>query len=453
MRNKIYFQSGTLIALLLLFSGCEKFLDEKSDKRLAVPATLADLQALLDNDGVMNHNMPGSGEISSDNYYLTDADYNSTSQEHLRRMYIWEKDDLFAPGSSSNDWNYLFKAVYAANSVLEEGEKIRTPDNTAGVLALKGQALFFRAFAYLDAVQIWTLGYDPATADTDLGLPLRLDPDFNKASARASLRQTYQQILDDIQIAIPLLPIKPLHAVRASKPAAYGLMARVFLNMRDYKQAGLYADSSLQLFNTLIDYNTLNAAAAYPLPRFNSEVIFERVLATPSMITKGRIHPDLYTQYASNDLRKSVFFRSNPDGSFAFKGPYLGTFALWGGLTSSEMLLIRAECAARNGNINGALSDLNTLMAKRWKAGTFVSITASTPDAALKLVLTERRKELLMRGLRWPDLKRLNKEGSGITLTRKVGGVTYILPPNDLRYALPIPEDVISRSGMTQNHR
>ena len=71
----------------------------------------------------------------------------------------------------------------------------------------------------------------------------------------------------------------------------------------------------------------------------------------------------------------------------------------------------------------------------------------------MALILLERRKELLMRGLRWMDLKRLNMEGAAITLTRTVNGQVYTLPPNDLRYALPIPEDVIAISGMQQNPR
>ncbi|SEM08104.1 hypothetical protein SAMN05216436_101351 [bacterium A37T11] len=56
-----------------------------------------------------------------------------------------------------------------------------------------------------------------------------------------------------------------------------------------------------------------------------------------------------------------------------------------------------------------------------------------------------------MRGLRWMDIKRLNKEGANITLTRNLNGQIYTLPPNDPRFALPIPEDVIDLSGMQQN--
>jgi hypothetical protein len=72
---------------------------------------------------------------------------------------------------------------------------------------------------------------------------------------------------------------------------------------------------------------------------------------------------------------------------------------------------------------------------------------------ALNIILIERRKELLMRGLRWMDIKRLNKEDAGIVMKRTINGQTYTLLPNDLRYSFPIPEDVISLSGMQQNPR
>ena len=67
------------------------------------------------------------------------------------------------------------------------------------------------------------------------------------------------------------------------------------------------------------------------------------------------------------------------------------------------------------------------------------------------MVLLERRKELTLRGLRLSDIKRLNKEGRGITLTRIVNGVAYTLPANSARFANPIPENIIEISGMEQN--
>ncbi|WP_343609398.1 RagB/SusD family nutrient uptake outer membrane protein [Chryseobacterium oranimense] len=112
-----------------------------------------------------------------------------------------------------------------------------------------------------------------------------------------------------------------------------------------------------------------------------------------------------------------------------------------------------AECKIRLNRVEEGMNDLNNLLIKRWKTGTFVPITANSQAEALDIVLKERRKELLIRGLRWPDLKRYNRDGANITLTRTVKGQTYTLPPNDLRYAIAIPEDIITLSGMPQNPR
>jgi hypothetical protein len=115
--------------------------------------------------------------------------------------------------------------------------------------------------------------------------------------------------------------------------------------------------------------------------------------------------------------------------------------------------LIRAECSARLENPTGAMKDLNTLMEKRWNNKvSYPVITAANAEDALRKVLVERQKELFLRGQRWNDLRRLNKDDRfKVTLTRTIGGVTYTLEPNSYKYTLPIPDDVIQLSGMEQN--
>ena len=127
-----------------------------------------------------------------------------------------------------------------------------------------------------------------------------------------------------------------------------------------------------------------------------------------------------------------------------FKGSYAqSTSVHFSGITTAEMYLVRAECYARKGNKDAALADLNTLLVRRWKAGSFIPVTAATSQDAFNKIMIERRKELLMRSLRWVDLKRLNKEGANIVLKRVENGQTYTLLPNANYYALPIPKDII----------
>lgn len=448
--------TGIVLALLVTGSSisCKKYLDAKPNKQLMVPSTVEDLQALLDSYKTVNESDPAAAEMSSDNYYLTDPDWNTLSEDQ-RRLYTWEADRVFPLWP--NQWSYAYEPVFIANTVLDNYEQVaQQTKNVAALNNVKGQALFHRAKAFSHIAFVWAPAYDQTTANTDLGIPLRLSSDFNELSVRASVAQTYKQIVSDLLEATSLLPVSQVSVLRPSKPAAYGLLSRIYLSMRRYELAGLYADSALQLNSVLLDYNTINANLARPFARFNKEVVMDTYAGNFPTLSNNRAKIDslLYASYAVNDLRRTVFFRSNNNGSYGFKGTYSGGTAGFTGIANDENYLIRAECHARAGRVTEAMNDLNTLLITRWKVNSFVPFTASSPAEALAIILLERRKELLYRGLRWMDLKRLNKEGAAITIKRVVNnGNVYTLAPNDLRYAVAIPEDLLQISGMPQNPR
>ncbi|ERJ57937.1 RagB/SusD family nutrient uptake outer membrane protein [Sphingobacterium paucimobilis] len=443
------------LALFGMLVSCERFLDTKPDQKLVVPSTIQDLQGILDSYLRVNQYEPSAAEVSADNYYLTDADWDGLAREVYRRMYVWEKDNLFEAGTG--EWSYCYDNVFRANTVLDNLDKIKLSTGEQEAFDnLKGQALALRARSFLKVAGVWAQAYDEKTADTDLGIPIRLNSDFNTISTRSTLRETYMQIISDLKASIPLLPVSQLHVLRTNKAAAYGLLARTYLFMGKYDEAGIYADSCLQLYDKLLDYNLLNKALAYPVNQFNEEVILSTRMLTPSSMgnTKAKIDPLLIQSYHAHDLRSSIFFKSNNNGTYGFKGGYEGAGSLFDGIATDEMFLIRAECAARSGQISEAMKDLNHLMVHRWdNAKLFVPYVADTKEKTVELVLLERRKELLMRGLRWMDIKRLNKKGADITLKRTVKGKEYSITPNDVRFALPIPNDVIALTGMKQNPR
>ncbi|MEJ5146418.1 RagB/SusD family nutrient uptake outer membrane protein [Sphingobacterium sp. MYb388] len=450
-----------IIALMLCvsFYSCNKILEEKSDNKLVVPTTLMDLQSILDNASRNVFSDPGEGEVSSDDYYLTEKDYMSLTSEQYRRMYTWEADYIFE--DRSNSWTYSYASVYSANTVLERIQEIqRNSANGNSYDDIKGQAYYLRAKSMLQLAALFLPAFDEQSAQNDLGLPIRQKTDFNIPTTRSSVKETYHVILSDLEQATILLPITPKHVIRSSKPAAFGLLARTYLWMRKYDQAEVAASSCLQYYNILLDYNKISNAPEYPFSQFNGESIIFSVIGMPTNILQpdiARIPDELYSQYKEGDLRKELYFKKNNDGTVHFRGSYSGNLTLFGGVSTNEIILIKSESLARQSKYLEALATLRELMVKRWKVGyvddPLIEGKIHNADEALAVILKERRKELLMRGLRWMDIKRLNKEGQNISLRRFIGGNEFILKPNDKRYALAIPEDIILLTGIQQNPR
>ena len=444
--KKINFLS--LTAAIFLMISCSRYLDEKSDSSLATPETLEDNQAMLDRYYVLGINAT-SGEICADDIYVSDADFNTMPTEPQKRLYTWQPDHVSL--ASGNDWENCFAKINIFNTVLYNIDhyQISNADN------LKGQALVFRAASYLEAAQIWCLAYDQQSASTRKGLPLRLDPDLNIPSVRSSLQQTYDHILSDLHTAVSLLPVNQIAVSRPSKVTALGYLTRAYLYMGDYENALKYGKEALLNYNTLMDYNSLNAAASYPFKEMNEEVLLPTSMAYSPFLTssKAKVDPALYQSYHSDDLRKILFFRILPTEEVLFKGNYSGSSGRMTCIATDELYLSVAEAYAQLNKVQEGMEILNQLLIKRWKAGTFIPFTATTRDEAVALIRKERRKELLFRGLRWADVKRYNREGANIVLSKTVNGETFLLLPNDLRYAIAIPEDIIGMTGMPQNDR
>ncbi|HWI90102.1 MAG TPA: RagB/SusD family nutrient uptake outer membrane protein [Flavisolibacter sp.] len=453
----ILYRLTCLLIVVSFTASCKKYLDAKSNSKLVVPTKLEELQGILDNSLKVNQSDNSAAEASSDNYYITDGDYQGLAADAYRNLYTWGKGQEFISGN--NDWSNIYDNVFRANTVLDNLPKIKI-EGTELIAAdnVKGQALFLRARCLLQALFVWAPAYDDGTAAQDAGIPLRLTSDVNEKIYRPSVGAGYERVLSDLKDAASLLPGNQVSTMRANKAAALGLVARTYLSMRNYDSCFKYSDLALQVNNQVYDYNLItNVSATYPLPAFNQnpEIAYNASMQSIPLVlnTRAKIDSVLYQSYDNNDLRKSLFFKNNGNGSFGFRGSYERSSALFDGVATDELYLMRAECFARLGNIGAAMNDLNSLLKKRWKAGMFSDLTATSAAEALNIILTERRKELIMRGLRWMDIKRFNKEGQDIILKRVILGQTYTLEPNSVRYSLTIPDDVISISGMKQNPR
>lgn len=442
-----------LIAVVLL-SSCEKFLDAKPDKSLGTPTTLKDLQALLDNDGIMNASYSSTGEVASDNYYLSTNDWNTLSANISREIYRWNVS-LDYPNL---DWGNTYKIVFHANVVLDNIDKIKT-DDTESKNHIQGAALFYRAYAIFKLAQVYTLPYTIDSSRFHLGIPLILTADINTKNVRPNQSEMYEKLVKDLQDASQLLPGIGNPTTRPGKAAAYATLCYIYLITGNYDESNKYADSCLRISDQLIDYNNL-VPGSNPFPLQNIEVIFRARMLSSTFLTPARAKVDsiLYDSYSDDDLRKILFYKKNSDGSHAFQGSYESnptSAAFFSGIATDEVYLLKAESLARLGRTDEAMTWLNNLLRLRWKENTFVDYTAANADDALTIILEERRKELAFRGgIRWTDLRRLNTEPDRqITIKRVIDSEEFILPPGDKRYAFQIPLQVVELSGIQQNER
>jgi starch-binding outer membrane protein, SusD/RagB family len=427
-----------LIAVILELSACSNFLDATPDSNLNAIDELRDLQELLDLV-TQNTEFPNSTVIGSDEFYLTSTDYNALTNVSERNLYLWA--DVPA---GDDDWYNCYHRIFNQNIVIESLSKIKeTEGNKIERDAIEGAALFLRAYNFYHLAQLFAPQYSTSTLN-EAGIPLRLSSDINIITQKSTVSQTYERIISDCIVAKNLLPKTKVFNTRPNRAAVWGLLARTYLIIGNYTLAAQAADSSLRYYDLLLDYNDIDTLAASPFPlQDNSEILFHSVVKGSGILLPAVCKVDtlLYNLYADNDLRKKLLFVENADGSYRFKGNYNGTRTdiLFSGIAVDEVWLVNAECKARFNDIEGAMKVLNALMVKRYKKGTFSGYKASTKEDALNIVLKERRKELLLRGTRWSDLRRLNLyDEFKDTVSRNVNGVEYKLIPNSSQYILKI---------------
>lgn len=430
-----------LLLVGLLFS-CSGFLDEKPELSMVIPNKLDDFQALLDSEPITINTYPKLGFIASDDMVFGPTLLGQIDPEE-RAAYFW-KNELYTLDPRGVDWPAAYSAIFYANLVVDgiKDFESSSPVEEQRAKELDAAARFYRAFFHFALLQQYAEPYNESNKNNP-GIPIRNTADINQASAVSTIQEVYDFILSDLEIARTVLPAKPDIATRASAWGAEALLSRVYLVKQDYEKAYLHASNALGIGDELMDYNEVDTDQFYPFPRFNPEVIHHFRINT-SRVTYNRqqfVNPDLYELYDSTDLRSKVNFRiSRTAGYFNFVARYTGDFYDFGGLATDEVILNRAEAAVRIGKKEEALEDLNRLREYRYVKGEYESIDGISDSELLKEVLLERRKELLFRGLRWLDLRRLNQDPAfAVTLERKFNEEAASLPPNSEGYTFDIP--------------
>ncbi|MBO5601301.1 MAG: RagB/SusD family nutrient uptake outer membrane protein, partial [Prevotella sp.] len=184
-------------------------------------------------------------------------------------------------------------------------------------------------------------------------------------------------------------------------------------------------------------------------------------------LTSGITHPynissEVIALYERNDRRcdpsqyDNVYISSSSTlCRYASKNSYNNSYDGEHGVRMGEIYLNRAEGYARTGDVTKAMADLNALRESRYRTGTYTPLEASNADEALKQIIEERRRELVWEdGFRWIDIKRLGLSVTHVFIDASGNEATYILPANSPLYALPIPQDAISKNkNLVQNPR
>lgn len=462
---KIYKQNKVVMVLLLVFGlmNCTQsdFLDVKPNSGILVPNTLEDVEKLLNNN-IMQTISSGLSTISADEYIIDEANWNALTTIE-RNASVWNQD-IYEGEKGIRDWSKPYEIIYYSNCALSVLDKLKVDKRDESKFSqLKGWSLFMRAYANYELLRVFCKSYDVTTAHKDLGIPLRTTPDIDVIMSRSSLEESYEFVLNDLLEASALLRTERNNNFsQPNRLAVFAFLARVFLDMGAYKEAEYYAESLLSGYNKLIDYNLIDKNASTPFSTTHDEMLYRNMTnggydltSLGSLPRLYWIDPDLIKLYEEGDLRISIYFIHNGSGRYVMKRGYGGSGAYgFSGLATDEVWLIKAECLARRGENLEALKVLSDLLKNRYVKGKApsVSILQARGDV-LMTIQEERRKELVWRSLRWSDIKRYNREGQSIRLIRKVGERTFELSPNDNKFVLPIPDDEIAFSGITQNKR
>lgn len=436
-----------LLFLVVSFTACDKYLEVKP-KGLVIPEKLADYEGLL-NSRTMTMTFPiNLLDFTDDVFNKIDA----INQSATANGYYWRPMISIDEKATPDIWGPLYRCIYDANVIINGVPEV--PDGTDAERArVIAEAKVIRANNYLELLTVFAKVYDPATAGTDPGLPMVTSIDVtDKIPARSTVKATIDAIIVDVKAAAEVLPANNLNRYRVTKYVAYGLLSRIYLYMGDFVNAAAYTNKALEATHAILDYNTYADADLIPVYDLNPEVLWQRAAVSGSPIFMI-YSDDLKTYFNSSDIRYSFITVTNNDGLGRSSLPGRYSF----GIGFPEMYLTKAELLARDNQYNEAMVIVNMLRKKRIKTADYVDQTAANGAEALTKVLAERRRELAFSGLRWFDMKRLDREGKMPEVKRinkDNNQVEATLAPHSPNYTFEIPVRVqLFNPGMELNHK
>jgi tetratricopeptide (TPR) repeat protein len=414
------------------------FFKNQTDFEQAVNAAYVPLRTIINDRAWL------LSEMHSDNtYYARNVLFGATdNQEDLADFSVPESNGTTANTHVLNQWRQDYLMISRANQILVLIDDVDF--DAAAKANVKGQALFLRAYAYFELVRYFgsvPLHLTPVTVRGEAALPL------------ATEVEVYNQIIADLQAAVPLLPNKSKQAPgRVTEGAARTLLANVYMNQKKWTEAEQILTPVLtQGYQLMGNYemafpgNTanknnvesvfevqflegaagLNGSFIYQfMPRPISAAELKPIMGTsnPQNIDGEGNNiptPDIIAAYEEGDLRKeasigNVFlagsFRADKNYPYIKKhakqhSQHNNTGTNWVVYRYAEVLLFMAEVLNEQGKTGEAIGYLNQI---RQRAG-LENTTAAGQVAVREAIFKERRVELAFENKRWFDITRTDR--------------------------------------------
>jgi hypothetical protein len=500
---------GSLLISSFTMTGCDDYLEDRPSKSSGVvPETVEDLELILAgayrSDEISHYLMFSSDDVEPNvNLYNSKKTFYPIQDVHAA---TWERE-VSAVNYKDYFWLYRYQNIFRSNMVLNILPDADATDSEKA--RLEAQAKFKRAYNYFSLVNLYALPYSTTNLN-EPGVPLKKSTAFDESVERATIGEVYDLIEQDLKDAMNL-NVALTDAIgfnspsRVTTPAVYAFAARFYLAKHDYAKAKEYAEEALSGYGVekIIDLNSYGYSWNSPEPRtitidgtvinyelnypasyqnwdpnsWTEEYFSSTVGSGFGGVTTWRFPSqslmDVYDQDGTKetDLRWKYFYvehYSYKEGStYDYPAFMHDTYSTLGGTNVPEMLLIKAECQARLGQWQDAISTVNILRAKRIDPAGTVDLAASSQDEAIAKILEERRREMPI-VIRWYDLRRLNNNdyaGDDVVVTKSFYPYndlsilddqplkTYTLDKNDRRYAAPIPDsEVISSNGVIEQN-
>ncbi|KUJ63489.1 starch-binding protein [Flavobacteriaceae bacterium CRH] len=465
MKN-IYKKAACLLALGLTLASCEDYLSD-IPKGSKSPTTLADYEAFL-RDEYTNHrvDITGASQLLNDQYVTLAT---LASNRLYNANYMWDEtaDRIALKVSDETTYYASYQGISTFNLIIENA-LTTTKATEAEQRVVWAEAKVLRAMNYFNLVNFYADTYVASTAATKLSVPLITSANINAPSKQVTIQEMYDFILADVRDALPYLPKVSQTALHPNLGAGYAFYSRVYLQMNNYTEALKYADLALAENNKLYDwigyYNTNKAiidvpnsytTTTSPMGYTYVENYTYRHGTYSSLTTENSIPVERAQRFEAGDARFISRWKLYTVGAETYYRRTLSGAFNFGGITTVEVYLIKAECLARAGQISEALDVLNTVRKTRILPASYQDISTTDKTTALYAIFRTKNNELTNTLIPFADARRLNAEGIyKVSYTKTANGTTYTLASDSHLWTMPFPQGATQNPGngtITQN--